>query len=248
MANITHKWKRGDQREDGKFFLRKTDGREYWGDKDDLGKIRRQKIESRERLRKNKSYYENKRKVEQEYRDSLKAKNKDKPRIFKRGYVREDGMVFLNYSYGQEIWVTPERLKRDRELAAKRKRQNRKINILINFNERVRNRIRHCFKVLPSRKCWETEKLLGTNIQDAWNYLVKKTKEDESIVRRNFLNGNLHIDHIIPLASAKTQNEIISLCHILNLQLLDCNENRAKSDILPNGKRARFINKNICQA
>ena len=39
MANINHKWKRGDQREDGRFFLRKTDGREYWGDKDDLEKI-----------------------------------------------------------------------------------------------------------------------------------------------------------------------------------------------------------------
>jgi hypothetical protein len=243
MANIAHRWKRGNQREDGKFFLRKTDKKEYWGDKDDLEKIRRQAIESRERLRKNKSYYENKRKVEHQYRNNLKIKNQHKPRIFKRGHVREDGKVFLNYNFGQEIWVSSERLKKERELAAKRKRENRKGNALVNFKERVKNRVRYCFKNLPSKKCWTTEKLLGCSVHDAWNYLVLKTNRKESEIKEKFSNGELHIDHIIPLCSAKTIEETIALSHFSNLQLLDCVENRTKSDFLPNGQRARFINK-----
>ena len=243
MSDILHKWNRGDQREDGKFFLRRFGHLEYWGSQEDLIKIQKQQKESRERQKKNKSYYENKRKVEQIYRNKLKIKNEGKPRILKRGQVNENGMVFLNYNYGQEIWVTAERLKKERELAAKRKRENRKGNALVNFKERVKNRVRYCFKNLPSKKCWTTEKLLGCSIHDAWNYLVLKTNRKESEIKEKFSNGELHIDHIIPLCSAKTIEETIALSHFSNLQLLDCVENRTKSDFLPNGQRARFVNK-----
>ena len=37
-----------------------------------------------------------------------------------------------------------------------------------------------------------------------------------------------HIDHIIPLSSAKTEEEVYRLCHYTNLQPLWCNENYKK--------------------
>ncbi len=37
-----------------------------------------------------------------------------------------------------------------------------------------------------------------------------------------------HIDHIIPLASAKTEEELKSLCHYTNLQPLWAKENLSK--------------------
>lgn len=40
------------------------------------------------------------------------------------------------------------------------------------------------------------------------------------------------IDHIIPLVSAKSQEELIKLCHYTNLQPLSVNENRIKRDKL----------------
>jgi len=43
-------------------------------------------------------------------------------------------------------------------------------------------------------------------------------------------NSEWHIDHIIPLASAKTEEELIKLCHYSNLQPLWAFDNLSKSD------------------
>jgi len=43
----------------------------------------------------------------------------------------------------------------------------------------------------------------------------------------------LHIDHIIPLASAKTEEEVLRLNHYTNLQMLWKEDNLAKRDIMP---------------
>ena len=41
-----------------------------------------------------------------------------------------------------------------------------------------------------------------------------------------------HIDHIIPLATAKTEKEVLDLCKINNLQLLTPEDNMSKKDKL----------------
>lgn len=42
--------------------------------------------------------------------------------------------------------------------------------------------------------------------------------------------GQWHIDHIVPLASANTEEELIKLCHYTNLQPLWAEDNFTKSD------------------
>jgi hypothetical protein len=44
----------------------------------------------------------------------------------------------------------------------------------------------------------------------------------------NYGVGGWEIDHIIPLASAKTEEEVYKLCHYTNLQPLWANENFKK--------------------
>ena len=39
-----------------------------------------------------------------------------------------------------------------------------------------------------------------------------------------------HIDHIIPLSSSKTEEDVFKLCHYTNLQPLWVNENLQKSN------------------
>lgn len=42
----------------------------------------------------------------------------------------------------------------------------------------------------------------------------------------------VHIDHIVPLATANTEEEVIKLCHWTNLQLLKEKDNLYKRDKL----------------
>jgi hypothetical protein len=42
--------------------------------------------------------------------------------------------------------------------------------------------------------------------------------------------GKWHIDHIIPLSSAKTHEDVIKLCHFKNLQPLWEQENKKKGN------------------
>ena len=42
--------------------------------------------------------------------------------------------------------------------------------------------------------------------------------------------GDLHIDYVVPISLAETEEEILLLNHYSNLQLLKANENLAKSN------------------
>jgi hypothetical protein len=45
-------------------------------------------------------------------------------------------------------------------------------------------------------------------------------------------HGEWHIDHIIPISSGKTEDEVVKLCHYTNLQPLWKTENLLKGDKL----------------
>jgi hypothetical protein len=68
--------------------------------------------------------------------------------------------------------------------------------------------------------------MLGCDYQTAFKHIESRFKKGMSW--DNF--GDWHIDHIIPLASAKTEEELIELCHYTNLQPLWAEENLIKGD------------------
>ena len=69
-----------------------------------------------------------------------------------------------------------------------------------------------------------TEALLGCSFEEARRHIEKQFKPGMSWENRS----EWHIDHIIPLASAKTEEEVIKLCHYTNLQPLWARENLRK--------------------
>lgn len=67
-------------------------------------------------------------------------------------------------------------------------------------------------------------KILGAPLDQAKAHLEKQFTEGMSW--ENY--GDWHVDHIIPLSSAKTQEDLVVLCHHTNLQPLWAEENLRK--------------------
>jgi hypothetical protein len=81
-------------------------------------------------------------------------------------------------------------------------------------------------KGIGFQKSNTTEKMLGCSYENFLQHLESLFSEG-----MNWHNqGKWHIDHIIPLASAKNEEELIKLCHYTNLQPLWAKDNLSKSN------------------
>jgi hypothetical protein len=114
--------------------------------------------------------------------------------------------------------------KRSREYEAKRMNED----LLFKFKKRVRDNISKSFKrgINQYQKNAKTETILGCTINEFRIYIESQFKKGMT-----FENiGQWHLDHIIPLASATNEEDIIKLCHYTNYQPLWAKDNLIKSD------------------
>ena len=100
---------------------------------------------------------------------------------------------------------------------------------IYNFSSNVRSLISHSFdrangKGLVKNKT--TEEILGCSIDFFRQYIQSLFKEGMSL--ENY--GEWHLDHIKPISLAKTEEEVIELCHYTNFQPLWAKENQIKSN------------------
>lgn len=97
----------------------------------------------------------------------------------------------------------------------------------------LRSRTLCGFKYAGWKKTSKTEALIGVSYETAKIHLERKFTKG-----MNWGNiGEWHIDHIIPLSSAKTEEELKALCHYTNLQPLWAKDNLSKSDKIPQVQR-----------
>lgn len=92
----------------------------------------------------------------------------------------------------------------------------------------LRRRMAFAFKASYWTKTSMTKDMLGAEYE-----VVHKHIEDqftEGMTWDNYGIKGWHIDHVIPLASAKTEEELIKLCHYTNLQPLWAEDNLKKGD------------------
>jgi len=107
----------------------------------------------------------------------------------------------------------------------KKRRENDVLYKLICLN---RNRIWTFLKNKNFTKRNKTFEIIGCNPTQLKEYLEQKFTEGMSW--DNHGQYGWHIDHIIPLSSAKTEEEIYKLCHYTNLQPLWAEDNIKKSN------------------
>lgn len=126
--------------------------------------------------------------------------------------------------------TNPEKRKQYRENYKPRKREQRKErreqDPVFNIVNRVRCRIWKYLGIIQVTKKNKTFEIIGCSPEFLKEYLETKFRDGMTWENR----GEWHIDHITPLSSAKTEEELYKLCHYTNLQPLWAEENMTKSN------------------
>jgi hypothetical protein len=153
-----------------------------------------------------KEYYKKNKERDKKYREE----NKELKKKYDKKYRKENKESILKY---QSKW-RKEKLKT--EPIYKFKYVTR--NLLIKSFKRARNG--------RYKKSKKTEEILGCDMAFFMSYI--KSKFQKGMTFEN--HGEWHIDHIIPISSANTEEEIIALNHYTNLQPLWAYENLTKAN------------------
>lgn len=177
-----------------------------------------------------------------EYRHNYYLKNREKLRKQQKEYYKK--WYAINKDEKQRknnIWLENNREKRkeylemyekenhDKILKRKLKRRKERIknDIIFKLKEQARDTIKKSFRGFLKGKRGRTKVLLGCDLDFFVNYLLETYKNNYGV---NYdYKEKVHIDHIIPLATANSEEDIIKLCHYTNLQLLKAKDNLSKN-------------------
>jgi hypothetical protein len=109
------------------------------------------------------------------------------------------------------------------------KERNRKLtDPLFRLKANVRTLVGHAFRSRGFSKTSRTFDIVGCDA-DTLKYHLEKTFVENYGILPDYHEFELHIDHIVPLASASTEEEGMELNHFTNLQLLLATDNLTKS-------------------
>jgi len=103
-----------------------------------------------------------------------------------------------------------------------------KNNPLLRLRRNLHSSISRYFKSKTNSRCLDKENLLGADRETIKAHLERQFKK--GMTWENYGHKTWHIDHIIPLASAKNEEELRRLFHYTNTQPLWAKENIAKRD------------------
>lgn len=98
--------------------------------------------------------------------------------------------------------------------------------------KRVRWMVRESFRRFGYAKHGKTEQVMGCS----WEIFVEHMRRQftAGMTMDDLISGSIHIDHIIPLSSAKTVDDVIKLSHYTNLRPLWAKDNIAKGAKIEN--------------
>ncbi len=96
---------------------------------------------------------------------------------------------------------------------------------IFKLKHNISTRVRSYLKKYNYKKESSIIEILGCSPIELKRHLEKKFTEGMSW---EMMGSKIHVDHIIPLASAQTQEEVLKLCHFSNLQPLFARDNLIK--------------------
>jgi len=114
---------------------------------------------------------------------------------------------------------------KNRKLLTQKEKERRNYEPLFRTIRYVRNRINQYFKSKNYKKDTKSFELLGCSPDFLKSHIESLFSEGMSW---DLVGQYIHIDHIIPLSSGKTIDEVKKLCHYTNLQPLWAKDNLIK--------------------
>ena len=159
----------------------------------------------------NKSYYE---------KNKLKLKNKNKDYYYDN---KKDILIKVsNYQKNNKDKIN--------EVKNTYRKNRRNSDPLYNLTHGIRSLITISLKEKGVKKNSKTSEILGCSFDEFKQHLESKFESWMNWENKALYNGTLNygwdIDHIIPISSAKTEEELLNLNHYSNLQPLCSYVNR----------------------
>jgi hypothetical protein len=100
-------------------------------------------------------------------------------------------------------------------------------DLLYKLTHNIRNRVRDFLKLKNITKNNKTFDIIGCSPEFLKEHIEKQFTDGMSW---DLMGEHIHIDHIIPLSSVNTEDEVYKLCHYTNLQPLWAEDNLKKSN------------------
>jgi len=116
--------------------------------------------------------------------------------------------------------------KNNLEYERNRELQRRCEDPLYKLAQNYRGRVVGAFKHGGFSKNTKTAKMLGCTFEELTEHL--ENQFSDGMTWENY--GKWHVEHIVPLSSADTEEELIELCHYTNLQPLWAEDNLKKNN------------------
>lgn len=171
--------------------------------------------------RKREKYYASHRTAIVAHNAEYRRKNPDKSRQWAKTYRERHKEQIAKYQ--------KEYAEKNRPKIRERVNDRLHSDQLFKVKEQTRNMIRGSLRSKGHKKTSSTKDILGCDLDFFFEHL-KRTWFDR--YGRPWNGEDFHIDHIIPLATAKTEDDVMRLCHYTNLRMLTPEENLDKHDKL----------------
>lgn len=171
---------------------------------------------------KSKVYYQENKEELKVYKKEYNEKHKDHIKARTKNYYENNKETISAYNKAYVQANKAELYEKHRIYLNNRYKTDPEFNLIV----RLRARVRSVLKSKNLEKCKSTLDYLGCSSA----YLIVHL-ESQFVEGMTWENRNLwHIDHIIPISSANTQEDIARLSHYTNLQPLWAPDNIKKSD------------------